>query len=91
MRRLTEDRAEAPDEVRLRDVGDRGNSGHIERLGVGAIHRVAGAEKSPIEVLDFATHVATLRDLADACAEPLPAGEGLPGLDQERGTQGTSR
>ena len=82
MRCLTEDRAEAPDEVRLRDVGDRGNGAHIERLGVGTIHRIAGAEESPIEVLDFATHSAPLRDLTDAHAEPPPAGEGLAGLDQ---------
>ena len=60
MRRLAEDGAEAADEVRLGDVGDRGHGPDVERLGVGAVHGVAGAQQAPVEVLDFPAHAATL-------------------------------
>ena len=36
----------------------------VERLGVGAVHRVAGAEQAPVQVLDIPAHGATLRDVA---------------------------
>ena len=47
-----------------RDVGDRGDRAHVERLGVGAVHRVAGAQQAPVEVLGLPAHAATLRDAA---------------------------
>jgi len=43
VRRLPEGGAEAADEVRLGEVGHRGDGADIERLGVGAVHGVAGA------------------------------------------------
>ena len=64
VRRLAEDRSEGADEVRLRDMGDRGDRLDVERLGVGAVHRVAGAEQAPVQVLDIPAHGATLRDVA---------------------------
>ena len=36
---------------------------HVERLGVGAIHRVSGAQQAPIEIFNFAAHPPTLRDM----------------------------
>ena len=61
VRRLPEDGAEAPDEVGLGDMGDGGHGADVERLGVGAVHGVAGAQQAPVEVLGLATHVETLR------------------------------
>jgi len=62
VRRLPERGAEAPDEVRLGHVGDRGDGADVERLGVGAVHGVARAEKAAVRLLDFPTHGATLRE-----------------------------
>ena len=56
VRRLAEDRSEGADEVRLRDMGDRGDRLDVERLGVGTVHRVAGAEQAPVQVLDIPAH-----------------------------------
>ena len=61
MRRLPEDGAEGADEVRLGDIGHRGHGADVERLGVGAVHGVAGAQQAPVQVLDFSAHGATLR------------------------------
>src|SRR3954464_7530311 len=63
--RLAEGRAERPDEVRLRDVGDACEARHVERLGIGAVHRVAGAQHPAVGVLDGAAHAdITLRSAA---------------------------
>jgi len=43
MGRLAEDRTEAATEVGWRDVGNGRHGAHVERLGVGAVHRVPGA------------------------------------------------
>src|SRR5215472_4813898 len=56
MRRLAERRAKGPDEVRLRDAGDAGERGDVERPGVCAIHRVARAEQPAVALLDGAAH-----------------------------------
>ena len=61
VRRLTENGPEGTDEVRLGDVGHRGHCADVERLGVGAVHRVAGAQQAPVQILDFSAHGATLR------------------------------
>src|SRR5215207_2374133 len=45
VRGLAERRPERPDEVRLGDVRDPRQAGDVERLRVGAIHRVAGAKQ----------------------------------------------
>ena len=66
MWRLAEDRPEAPAEVGLRDVGDGGNGPNVQWLRVGAIHGVAGAEETPIEIFGFAGHHPTLRGPAVA-------------------------
>ena len=42
-------------------MGHRGDSADIERLGVGAIHRIAGAQEAPVQILDVTAHGATLR------------------------------
>ena len=61
MRRLPEDGSEGADEVRLGDMRHRGHGTNIERLGVGAVHRVAGAQEAPVQILDVPAHRATLR------------------------------
>jgi hypothetical protein len=42
-------------------VGHRGHRADVERLGVGAVHGVAGAQQAPVQVLDFPAHDAKLR------------------------------
>ncbi len=44
VRRLPEDGAEAADEARLGEMGHRGHGADVERLGVGAVHDIAGAQ-----------------------------------------------
>ena len=61
VRRLPEDDAECADEVRLGDIGHRGHGPDIERLGVGTVHGVACAQQTPVQILDFSAHGATLR------------------------------
>jgi hypothetical protein len=56
VRRLAERRPEGADEVRLGDAGDPGERRHGERLGVGAVHRVAGAQQAAVLLLDGAAH-----------------------------------
>ena len=68
MRRLPEDGAEAADEVRLGDMGHRGHGADVERLGVGAVHGVAGAQQAPVQILDFPAHGATLRHPGGVCS-----------------------
>jgi hypothetical protein len=58
----TEDGAEAAAEVGWQDVGHRSDRSHVERLGVGAIHCVSGAEQAPVEIFNFAAHPPTLCD-----------------------------
>ena len=60
--RLAEDGAETAAEVGWRDVGHRSDRSHVERLGVGTIHCVSGAEQAPVEIFNFAAHPPTLRD-----------------------------
>jgi hypothetical protein len=59
--RLPEDRTEAADEMGLRDVRHRGDRPDVQWFGIRAIHRVAGAQQAPVEILDFPAHGATLR------------------------------
>src|SRR5947208_16304468 len=61
VRRLPEDGSEAANEVGVGDVSHRGHGADVERLGVGAVHGVAGAQQAPVQVLDFPAHAATLR------------------------------
>src|SRR5439155_1103916 len=61
VRRLPEDGSEAANEVGIGDVSHRGHGADVERLGVGAVHGVAGAQQAPVQVLDFPAHAATLR------------------------------
>ena len=57
VRRLAERRPEGADEVRLGDdMRDAGQRRDVERLGVGAVHRVAGAEQAAVGLLDGAAH-----------------------------------
>ncbi|GAB4060125.1 hypothetical protein GCM10028775_74390 [Catellatospora paridis] len=60
MRRLAEHAAEAAAEVRRREVGNRRDGTDVERLGVGAVHRIAGAEQTPVQFLDLSAHAAML-------------------------------
>ena len=68
MRRLPEDRAEAAAEMGLGDMGHRGHGADVERLGVGAVHGVAGAQQAPVQILGFPAHAATLLRHDVACA-----------------------
>jgi hypothetical protein len=61
VRGFPEDGAEAANEVGLGDVRNRRNRADVEWLRVGAVHRVAGAQKASVEVLDVAAHPSTLR------------------------------
>ena len=61
MRRLPEDGAEGADEMRLGDIGHCGHGADVERLGVGAVHGVAGAQQAPVQVFDLSAHGARLR------------------------------
>jgi hypothetical protein len=61
VRRLAERGTEAAGEVRLGEVAGRGHGTDVERLGVGAVHQVAGAQQPPVQLLDFPAHVETLR------------------------------
>jgi hypothetical protein len=72
MRRLAEDGAEAAAESGRRDVGHRGHGAHVERLGVGAIHRVSRAQQAPIEIFSFSAHPPTL---AKRCGSLRPGQE----------------
>jgi hypothetical protein len=60
VRRLAEDVAEAAAEVRRRDVRDGGHRADVERLRIGAVHRIAGTKEAPIHVLGVAAHPVTL-------------------------------
>src|SRR5262249_12865205 len=60
VRRLAEHGAEAAAEVRRGDVGYRRDGTKVERLGVGAVHRIAGAEQGPVQILDLSAHAAML-------------------------------
>src|SRR2546428_12666835 len=56
VRGLAERRVERADEVRLGYDRDPRQRGKVERLGVGAVHRVAGAKHPPIAVLHRLAH-----------------------------------
>jgi hypothetical protein len=58
--RLAEAGAEAADEVRLGEARHRGHGADVERLRVGPIHRIAGAQQPSVQVLDLPGHGATL-------------------------------
>jgi len=60
VRRFAEGRPEGADEVRLGNAGDPCEGRHVERLGVGPIHRVAGAEEAAVLLLDGAAHRGSL-------------------------------
>jgi len=66
MGRLAENRSEAAAEVGWRDVGDCCHRPHIERLGIGAVHGVAGTKQPPIEVLRLAAHPPTVGETVPA-------------------------
>lgn len=72
MGRLAEHGSETADEVRLGHMRHRRNGTDIERLGVGAVHSVAGPQQASVEILDVPAHGATL----------LPqSSRALPGFD----------
>jgi hypothetical protein len=54
--RLAEYAAEAATDVGGRNVGHRGHCAHVERRGVGAVHRVTGTQQAPIEFFGFTAH-----------------------------------
>jgi hypothetical protein len=83
MRRLAEAGPETADEMGLRQAGHRRNRANVERLGVGAVHGVAGAQQAAIQLLDSPAHasmvgdrnatVAVLRSRAtDSAVVPIP-------------------
>ena len=56
VRRLAEHGAERADEMGLGHDGDAGQRGNVERLGIGAVHRVAGPQHPPVGVLRRPAH-----------------------------------
>jgi hypothetical protein len=56
MRRLAESGAKDPDEMRLRDAGDPRQGRDVKRLGVIAVHRVAGAQHAAVGLFDGSAH-----------------------------------
>src|SRR4030088_2138995 len=54
--RLAKGCAERSDEVRLRDVRNSSEGGQVERLGIGAVHGIARAEHSAVDLLNGAAH-----------------------------------
>ena len=44
----------------------------VERLGIGTVHGIAGAQQAPVQVLGFPAHAATLRHRG-ACAQTVSA------------------
>jgi hypothetical protein len=56
MRRLAEGRPKGADEMCLRRMGDAGQLADIERLGIGQVHDVAGAEHPPVGFFDGTAH-----------------------------------
>jgi hypothetical protein len=56
MRRLAKGRAKNPDEMRLGDAGDPRQRRDVERLGVIAVHRVAGAKHAAVGLFDGSAH-----------------------------------
>jgi hypothetical protein len=51
MRGLSERGPERPDEMSFRDLGDSGQPGDLERLGVSTIDGVASAQHPPVALL----------------------------------------
>src|ERR1700731_1114270 len=68
MRGLAERGAERSDEMRLRDVGDAGEGRNIERLRIGAVHRIAGAQHPAVRLLDGAAQEGSPLMAASAAA-----------------------
>src|SRR5256885_4544557 len=66
--RFAEGRAKGSDEVRLRDVRDLGEGGHVEGLGVGTVHGITGAQHPAIRLLRGAAHAGIPRMAASAAA-----------------------
>jgi hypothetical protein len=56
MRSLVKRRAERPDEVRFRYGGEAREGWNVERLGVGAVHSVAGAQHPAVDLFEGSTH-----------------------------------
>src|SRR6266851_6676989 len=56
MRGLAKGRFEGANEVRLGNVGDGREAVDVERLSVGAVDRVSGAEHSAVDLLDGLGH-----------------------------------
>jgi hypothetical protein len=61
VRGLAEYGAETAAEVGGRDVGDRGDGPHIERIRVVAIHRIPSPQQAPIQILGLEAHAANAR------------------------------
>src|SRR2546425_1704291 len=74
MGRLAEGRAEGPDEVRLRNMRDAGERGNGERLRVGAVHRVTGAQHSAVELLYPPAHPVITPPIGDVVVQSCGQG-----------------
>src|SRR4029077_1625965 len=78
VRRLAESRSERADKVSFGDACHPRQGGDVQRLGVGAVHGVAGPEHTAIELFDGACHLIIF---AQAARPPFPstlAGKGKP-------------
>src|SRR4051794_9610692 len=71
VRRLAERLAEGADEVRLGHQRDPGDRRDVERLRVGAVHRVARAEQAAVLLLGRSAHAVREAQQPAAAAEAL--------------------
>jgi hypothetical protein len=71
MGRLTEDHAKAAAEMGGRNVGYRCHSAHVQRPGIGPIHRVPGTQQPPVEFFSFAAHPPRLGELRRSICRSL--------------------
>src|SRR5918992_2550381 len=81
VRRLAEGRAKDADEVRLGDVGDPRQRRDVERLGVVAVHRVAGAKHAAVRLFDGPAHAGSVPTFISVVVLPSRVFESSCSLD----------
>src|SRR6266498_4258423 len=70
VRRLAECLFEGADEVRLGDDGDAGQVRNVERLRIGAVHRIARPQHASVALFDRPTHQAQLDHVRTSSIRP---------------------
>src|SRR5438132_4126271 len=80
VRRLAKRGAEGADEMRLRDVRDLRERRQVERLRVGTVHRVAGAQHPAVDLLYGPAHGLNPFSRRDSADRRLSSGSFVPSL-----------